>query len=696
MIGQFLKKILPSKEDKNNVTDLGVDYDSSQVLNDNLFISDKLKKDNIWGIVQELEKILLSNPIFQFYILNKPIIEDKYKYDYEDEALVILSPKHKIFFVNLWTNQDKFEDYIDDFLSDLWGISNDFNHMEKIGRARTWKNELVVEINKNDLTNISGIINENVLEDKDKRKVELIISLLIWSINDIKKVWDKDPETVLEKVKRNIMLFDAEQTRFIYNKREKKVIKIQWLAWTWKTELLLHKLKDIYMKSDESKIFFTCHNKILANDLKQRIPNFFNFMNVKKQIDWNNRLWVWNAWGWNSDNNSWLYSYLTYFYQVPFLGYNSNTWYKEIFWKLLTQIKKLKENWDFRYALDFILVDESQDFPEEFFDVCTEVSKEKIYVAWDIFQNIFDYDIEKKVVDVDFVLNKCYRTEPKTLMFAHSIWMGLFEKEKFNWLKNEEWEACWYIVKQEENNLILRREPIRRFENIEINNSINLLQKENIIDEILSILIDLKQRYPDIEQEDIAIIFIDDKKSIYSIIDNLEYNIRIKLWYEVNKSYESKNKQEKWVFISNANNVKWLEFPFIICVTEELKRSYMQRNKLYTMLTRSFLESYLLVLKNSESITENQSWLSLIKEKWYIKTSNLTTEEKEKIKNTIIKVKEHKNLNDLLEKFFIKLHLTDENKQRIIRENALRTFKDTEFDELTVESFISDNIKYIP
>ena len=38
------------------------------------------------------------------------------------------------------------------------------------------------------------------------------------------------------------------------------------------------------MKEQDSKIFFTCHNKALANELKNRIPTFFNFMKVDKQI----------------------------------------------------------------------------------------------------------------------------------------------------------------------------------------------------------------------------------------------------------------------------------------------------------------------------------------------------------------------------------------------------------------------------
>ena len=53
---------------------------------------------------------------------------------------------------------------------------------------------------------------------------------------------------------------------------KKNKILIQGMAGTGKTELLLHKLKEIYYSQSNSKIVFTCHNKVLANDMKKRIP----------------------------------------------------------------------------------------------------------------------------------------------------------------------------------------------------------------------------------------------------------------------------------------------------------------------------------------------------------------------------------------------------------------------------------------
>ena len=40
------------------------------------------------------------------------------------------------------------------------------------------------------------------------------------------------------------------------------------------------------------------------------------------------------------------------------------------------------------------------------------VTRKKIYVAGDIFQSIFNIENLEKV-NADFLLNKCYRTDPK-------------------------------------------------------------------------------------------------------------------------------------------------------------------------------------------------------------------------------------------------------------------------------------------
>ena len=292
-------------------------------LSNRLYISCEVTSKNT-NIVEEFNSYLLQeDSTTQIYIITAPL-GGKYTYKYEENVLVILIPKHKIIFLNLSEEKKTdFENYYDDFIEDLASISDKYEYKEYIGRPRDWKKNNTGEANLEDFSKSSlkeFLTCFELKDSKEQRIGEYLISLLIGSINDIQQKGIEVPETLLEKVKKNIVLFDGDQTRFIYREFSNKTVTIQGLSGTGKTELLLHKLKDIYLKEKNSKIFFTCHSVALANTLKERVPSFFNFMKVDEQIEWEKRLWVSRAWGSQKDINSGLYSYICNFYNIPFLG----------------------------------------------------------------------------------------------------------------------------------------------------------------------------------------------------------------------------------------------------------------------------------------------------------------------------------------------------------------------------------------
>ncbi len=645
-------------------------------------------------IINQFKNFSKNNPNEQIYLVTSPLGEKKYQYDYEDKSVVFLSPKHKIIFFNLDQNsEDEFEEYVEEFIEDLGSLSDKYEYKQYIGRPKKWKNDLITKENFNN-ENIVDIINNNLIEDRNlRRKNELIISLITGSINDIKNISIEEPETLLEKIKNKIILFDGEQTRFIYKNLNKKVIQIQGLSGTGKTELLLHKLREIYVNTEDTKIFFTCHNIALANTLKKRIPDFFDFMKVEKQIEWNKRLWVDRAWGSASNKNSGLYSYICDFYDIPFLRWSKTTSYENIFSLALEEINKIPEN-EFEPAFDYILVDERQDFPDIFFELCKKITRKKVYVAGDIFQDIFETNIEQKVIDVDFILNRCYRTDPRTLMFAHAIGMGLFENKKLNWLTDKEWEASGYIIKRnEKREICLYREPIRRFEDLDIENYTSMtIQKLKTYDQILHIIEEIIKENPTVKPDDIAIINLEDGKGIYDFFNKLEFFIMDKIGWKVNKAYESKEKIKDALFLTNKNNVKGLEFPFVLCVGSKIKDSYKYRNTLYTMLTRSFLKSYLLYIEDYK-IEEQKKGLAIIEKEKCIKTIEPTEQEKEEIKRTIIKLKEEKNMsfNDFLTEIFNDLKIDSPCRKEILK---VLPEKLKVFEKEPIIEFINTNKKF--
>jgi superfamily I DNA and RNA helicase len=149
-------------------------------------------------------------------------------------------------FINLNDDSEAFEDYVYDFIEDLGTLSDKFGYREYIGRPKKWKLLVNDKIDKE--ASIEAILKENEINDTTQEKTcELLISLLTGSINDIQKVQGGVPQNILDKVKQKIILFDGDQTRFIYQKKDKSRITIQGLSGTGKTELLLHKLKEIYI-----------------------------------------------------------------------------------------------------------------------------------------------------------------------------------------------------------------------------------------------------------------------------------------------------------------------------------------------------------------------------------------------------------------------------------------------------------------
>ena len=174
-------------------------------------------------------------------------LDKKTQYDYE-KAVVILVPKYKILFLNFGTDEDDFEDFVEDFLDDVGHISDKYEYMKVLGRMRQWRKEFVEEVNYEEVKDkkIEEILETMKLPSKQsERKGEFLISLITGSINDIAKTGLEVPETLLEKIKKKIILFDGDQTRFIYNEPKDKKIRIQGLAGTGKTELLLHKIKEL-------------------------------------------------------------------------------------------------------------------------------------------------------------------------------------------------------------------------------------------------------------------------------------------------------------------------------------------------------------------------------------------------------------------------------------------------------------------
>lgn len=221
----------------------------------------------------------------QIYLLQHPLTDSKYSYEVHDVGIVLMR-KHKIAFVSFKKdNKDQFEDYKTDVLEDINSLSDTYGYRNLVGRVRKWENEITISCFLDKIDDYIKWIKRLELHDENQyRRLELIITLFIGSINDVSNLSLEKSTSIIERVKQKIQVFDGEQTRFIYGDYTGtgKQIIVQGLSGTGKTELLLHKLREIYLTDPKLPIGFTCHNKILADSLRKRIPDFFQFHESKE------------------------------------------------------------------------------------------------------------------------------------------------------------------------------------------------------------------------------------------------------------------------------------------------------------------------------------------------------------------------------------------------------------------------------
>lgn len=567
----------------------------------------------------------------------------------------LMSSGYQIAIINNDKNKEEFEGYVSDVRETFFYLFQKYGYRSELGRYQKWSEGMFAKKKIRDLDDMAGFWQSIKLNSSaEVRTSQLLISLCTGSINDITKVKASLPDNLLDQVKQRIQLFDADQTRFIYQDLKKKVIKIQGLSGTGKTELLLHKLKGLYLEKEDSRIYITCHNKILADSLRNRIPRFFDFMKVNQQIEWNKRLWCTNAWGSTSFAYSGLYRYICYYYQIPFHPYSAFYSFDIACKEAITKIKTKKKEGSFKYALDYVLIDECQDFKPSFIELCRLVTEKKIYLAGDIFQSIFS-DFDQNDYEADYFLSKCYRTDPKTLMIAQALGLGLFEKIRLRWLTEDNWTACGFSYRDAGDSIELSRVPVKRFsdEDVEIDSFfLKYFNTDSPVEKIIEIIKEIKADYPNVAPSDISVIMLDDNSDIYEWSNQLEMRLNNTFGWEANKAYETKSVEDNRLLISNRNNVKGLEYPFIICVTRAIGSSYGYRNALYTMLSRSFLVSYLLVSgKGKNGVTQgmNDGIKEIVKQR-RMTIRKPSIEEKQAIETRFVKAQ-----NELLKPFDEKL-----------------------------------------
>lgn len=571
-------------------------------------ITDELRDSNVFIRLHDFLENHPSIPADSIFLIDRPIMEsNEYEYDYKNGFLLLIK-NYKVMFLTVDSlENDDFITFKEDFLEDTGALARRYEYVNLIGRSRDWKSKgIISSICLDEETDFDHLLQENKLDEVDSRVSNLIISLLTGSINNVSEL-DKDlfskKQTLLESIKNRIMLFDTNQTKFVYNEDSKSpIIRIQGLAGSGKTELLLHKLKKLYVEDKGSRIAFTCFNKVLADKLRGRVPEFFNYMKVDEQINYQ-RLFIASSWGSGRYPDAGLYSKICANYGLNFQPFSRTKNKSEIWKEAISELNSLS---NFEPMFDYILIDESQDFEKEYIELCQLVTAKKIYVAGDILQDIFSIN---KETETDFLLNKVYRTDPRTVLFSHVLGFGLYENRAVRWLSEEEWVMSGYSIEKESADAYeISRSPLKRFgEELDEASykSIVIKEENDYINGVINTVKELRSQYEGIQPSDIAIIYMNYDKEVSlqaEAVSSLLYE-EFK-WQSVIAPHEKRVNDNDEVLITNVNNVKGLEFSFVIIVNNHrieeiqdynIEREVRHRNALYMTLTRSFISSTLII-----------------------------------------------------------------------------------------------------
>ena len=281
-----------------------------------------------------------------------------------------------------------------------------------------------------------------------------------------RKITHEDSKgSILKKIENSISTLDLEQNKAIIETTD-GIQRIRGLAGSGKSIVLALKAAYLYSAYPNYKIVITFNTRSLKQLFNTYVTRFI-WEYTGEDFD-PTRLQILNSWG--SLNDPGVYSEICQKCGLDYLNYEDahykaymtgSTVQSVVYDSALRNIKgKEKE------LFDIILVDEAQDFPGSFFDLCESViSKDhgKLVIAYDELQNLKkgtsdninnffkskNMNNEPGKPKKDIILPICYRTSKEILVTAHALGFGIYNSKLIQLFdKPELWEDVGYEIEE--------------------------------------------------------------------------------------------------------------------------------------------------------------------------------------------------------------------------------------------------------
>ncbi|NYZ11804.1 ATP-binding domain-containing protein [Azospirillum sp. RWY-5-1] len=290
------------------------------------------------------------------------------------------------------------------------------------------------------------------------------------ALGQITEVDDDETLQPIARAYRNleaiIYNFDASQ-RSVALTAIKGPQRIRGLAGTGKTVILAMKAALAHIENPNAKILITYYTRSLRDIIERLITRFHRHF-AEVDPNWEN---VHVRHGWGRANVPGVYRDACIRDGIAFKSFGDVKHMRDPFGTVCSELIK---NGPPSAYYDVILVDEGQDFPDSFYQMCFFLAKgtrdeKQIIWAYDELQNIFDVKVREPEqlfgkdddgvprisltrslplgTDTnDFVLQRAYRNQRDILVLAHSIGFGVYG-QPVQMLENaKHWEDVGYDV----------------------------------------------------------------------------------------------------------------------------------------------------------------------------------------------------------------------------------------------------------
>lgn len=279
--------------------------------------------------------------------------------------------------------------------------------------------------------------------------------------------------SILAELESEIATFDANQRRAAISLVNGPQ-RIRGLAGSGKTVVLAMKAAHIHLVDPDADILFTFYTKSLYDSIRRLITRFYRQYN-DRDPDWT-KIHVRHAWGGRTMEGVYYSACLENGYSPR--DYKSVASQDNPFAYICSDL--LKQG-TLTQAYDYTLMDEAQDFPPSFYQLCFRLTKggerdRNVIWAYDELQNIINVKVASPketfgtdplgvpIMDLDraaaqsqigmshdIVLYKCYRNPREILVCAHALGFGVYSDTMVQTLENKaHWEDLGYAVESGE------------------------------------------------------------------------------------------------------------------------------------------------------------------------------------------------------------------------------------------------------